>query len=371
MESELRPTSSTPTATPALIRPSGLASTMDPVRSPTKSASTATRPSEADLLKKKKKEKALKEKALKEQKVSKKGSVKPPKPPKAPVPVPGAVVERRPLPKHRTPPPLSEPLIELLDSPPRDVLGSPIGIEGLQRQHDSELVSSNAHRAPCSSPSRSPSPIDTRRRCRSPYLERPVLRPGRSRSPRRRRSPRHRSVSRRRDRSRLPRPLYSRDRSPHDYPPRQLSWDERQLRYLYGAYPPPAAMPWLTPAGFSDWDRYSRRYRSPQRSRQHRSRSPFRPREPPSVTVSRPPDTEYKPDRRVDADRPPTSPATPPTALPSKDLVLVEPHQDPRAFDPPSSTSSEASDSNHELILMDHSPKQATLGYPTRRYGFT
>ncbi|KAL8189808.1 UNVERIFIED_CONTAM: hypothetical protein K2H54_007929 [Gekko kuhli] len=294
---------------------------MDPVRSPTKSASAsaATRSSEADRLRKKKKVKTLKEKALKEQKASKKGSTKPPKPPTAPDP--GTVVERRSLSNRHTPPPLSEPPIELLDSPPRDVLASPIDIEGVQRHRDSELGSSDAHLAPCSSPSRSPSPIDTGRRSRSPYRERPIPRSGRSRSPRRRSSPRHRSPSRRRDRSRSPRPPYPRDHSPH-YPPRQLSWDERQLRYLYGAYPPPAAMPWLTPAGFSDWDRYSRRSRSPQRSRQPRSRSPFRPREPPSATVSRPPDTAYEPDRRGDADRPLASPAAQPSALPSEDRVL-------------------------------------------------
>ncbi|KAL8219909.1 UNVERIFIED_CONTAM: hypothetical protein K2H54_036096, partial [Gekko kuhli] len=274
-----------------------------------------------------------------------------------PVPDPGTVVERRSPSTRRTPPPLSEPPIELLDSPPRDVLGSPIDIEGVHRHQDSELVSSDAHLPPCSSPSRSPSPIDTGRRSRSPYRERPILQSGqsgRSRSPRRRSSPRHRSRSRRRDRSR--------DRSPRDYPPRQLSWDERQLRYLYGAYPPPAAMPWLTPAGFSDWDRYSRRSRSPQRSRQHRSRSPFRPREPPSATVSRPPDTAYEPDRRGDADRPLASPAAQPSTLPSTDRVLVEPHQDPSAFNPSSSTSSEASDSDHDSIPMDASPKQAV--YP-------
>ncbi|KAL8219665.1 UNVERIFIED_CONTAM: hypothetical protein K2H54_030381 [Gekko kuhli] len=330
---------------------------MDPVRSPTKSASAVTRSSEADLLKKKKKVKTLKVKALKEQKASKKGSAKPPKPPTAPDP--GTVVERRSLSNRRTPPPLSEPPIELLDSPPRDVLGSPIDIEGVHRHQDSELVSSDAHLPPCSSPSRSPSPIDTGRRSRSPYRERPILQSGRSRSPRRRSSPRHRSLSHRRDRSRSPRPPYPRDRSPRDYPPRQLSWDERQLRYLYGAYPPPAAMPWLTPAGFSDWDRYSRRSRSPQRSRQHRSRSPFRPREPPSATVSWPPDTDYEPDRRGDADRPLASPAAQPSALPSNDRVLVEPHQDPHTFNPSSSTSSEASDSDHESIPMDTSPKQA------------
>ncbi|KAL8168819.1 UNVERIFIED_CONTAM: hypothetical protein K2H54_018436 [Gekko kuhli] len=349
MESESRPTSSTPTVAPAPIRPSGSASTLDPVRSPTKSTSVATHPSEADLLKKKKKVKTLKEKALKERRASKKGSANPPKPPT--VPDPGTVVERRSLSTRRTPPPLSEPPIELLDSPPRDVLGSPIDIEGVHRHQDSELVSSDAHLPPCSSPSRSPSPIDTGRRPRSPYRERPILQSGqsgRSRSPRRRSSPRHRSRSRRRDRSRSPRPPYPRDRSPRDYPPRQLSWDERQLRYLYGAYPPPAAMPWLTPAGFSDWDRYSRRSRSPQRSRQHRSRSPFRPREPPSATVSRPPDTAYEPDRRGDADRPLASPTAQPSTLPSTDRVLVEPHQDPSAFNPSSSTSSEASDSDHE-----------------------
>ncbi|KAL8183651.1 UNVERIFIED_CONTAM: hypothetical protein K2H54_048175 [Gekko kuhli] len=360
MESESRPTSSTPTVAPALIRPSGSASTMDPVRSPTKSTSVATRPSEADLLKKKKKVKTLKEKALKERRASKKGSANPPKPPT--VPDPGTVVERRSLSTRRTPPPLSEPPIELLDSPPRNVLGSPIDIEGVHRHQDSELVSSDAHLPPCSSPSRSPSPIDTGRRSRSPYRERPILQSGqsgRSHSPRRRSSPRHRSRSRRRDRSRSPRPPYPRDRSPRDYPPRQLSWDERQLRYLYGAYPPPAAMPWLTPAGFSDWDRYSRRSRSPQRSRQHRSRSPFRPREPPSATVSRPPDTAYEPDRRGDADRPLASPAAQPSTLPSTDRVLVEPHQDPSAFNPSSSTSSEASDSDHDSIPMDASPKQA------------
>ncbi|KAL8173617.1 UNVERIFIED_CONTAM: hypothetical protein K2H54_010330 [Gekko kuhli] len=324
---------------------------MDPVRSPTKSTSVATHPSEADLLKKKKKVKTLKEKALKERRASKKGSANPPKPPT--VPDPGTVVERRSLSTRRTPPPLSEPPIELLDSPPRDVLGSPIDIEGVHRHQDSELVSSDAHLPPCSSPSRSPSPIDTGRRPRSPYRERPILQSGqsgRSRSPRRRSSPRHRSRSRRRDRSRSPRPPYPRDRSPRDYPPRQLSWDERQLRYLYGAYPPPAAMPWLTPAGFSDWDRYSRRSRSPQRSRQHRSRSPFRPREPPSATVSRPPDTAYEPDRRGDADRPLASPTAQPSTLPSTDRVLVEPHQDPSAFNPSSSTSSEASDSDHDML---------------------
>ncbi|KAL8211756.1 UNVERIFIED_CONTAM: hypothetical protein K2H54_015444, partial [Gekko kuhli] len=333
---------------------------MDPVRSPTKSASAATRSSEADLLKKKKKVKTLKEKALKERRASKKGSANPPKPPT--VPDPGTVVERRSLSTRRTPPPLSEPPIELLDSPPRDVLGSPIDIEGVHRHQDSELVSSDAHLPPCSSPSRSPSPIDTGRRSRSPYRERPILQSGqsgRSRSPRRRSSPRHRSRSRRRDRSRSPRPPYPRDRSPRDYPSRQLSWDERQLRYLYGAYPPPAAMPWLTPAGFSDWDRYSRRSRSPQRSRQHRSRSPFRPRETPSATVSRPPDTAYEPDRRGDADRPLASPAAQPSTLPSTDRVLVEPHQDPNTFNPSSSTSSEASDSDHDSIPMDASPKQA------------
>ncbi|KAL8174125.1 UNVERIFIED_CONTAM: hypothetical protein K2H54_038932 [Gekko kuhli] len=273
-----------------------------------------------------------------------------------PVPDPGTVVERRSLSTRRTPPPLSEPPIELLDSPPRDVLGSPIDIEGVHRHQDSELVSSDAHLPPCSSPSRSPSPIDTGRRPRSPYRERPILQSGqsgRSRSPRRRSSPRHRSRSRRRDRSRSPRPPYPRDRSPRDYPPRQLSWDERQLRYLYGAYPPPAAMPWLTPAGFSDWDRYSRRSRSPQRSRQHRSRSPFRPREPPSATVSRPPDTVYEPDRRGDADRPLASPTAQPSTLPSTDRVLVEPHQDPSAFNPSSSTSSEASDSDHAKLIVE------------------
>ncbi|KAL8163353.1 UNVERIFIED_CONTAM: hypothetical protein K2H54_018774 [Gekko kuhli] len=305
---------------------------MDPVRSPTKSTSVATRPSEADLLKKKKKVKTLKEKALKERRASKKGSANPPKPPT--VPDPGTVVERRSLSTRRTPPPLSEPPIELLDSPPRDVLGSPIDIEGVHRHQDSELISSDAHLPPCSSPSRSPSPIDTGRRPRSPYRERPILQSGqsgRSRSPRRRSSPRHRSRSRRRDRSRSPRPPYPRDRSPRDYPPRQLSWDERQLRYLYGAYPPPAAMPWLTPAGFSDWDRYSRRSRSPQRSRQHRSRSPFRPREPPSATVSRPPDTAYEPDRRGDADRPLASPTAQPSTLPSTDRRRY--HNNPERMD--------------------------------------
>ncbi|KAL8206709.1 UNVERIFIED_CONTAM: hypothetical protein K2H54_020940, partial [Gekko kuhli] len=204
-----------------------------------------------------------------------------------------------------------------------------------------------------------PDPVDTECRSRSPYLEQSVIQPDRSRSPRHRRSPRHQSVSRRRGRSRSPRPLYSRDRSPHDYPPRQLSWYDRQLHYLYGAYPPPAAMPWLTPAGFSDWDRYSRRSRSPQRSRQHRSRSPFRPREPPSATVSRAPDTDYEPDRRGDADWPPPSPALPSSTLPPKDPILVEPHQDTRTFDPPSSTSLEASDFDHESIPTDRSPKQA------------
>ncbi|KAL8219887.1 UNVERIFIED_CONTAM: hypothetical protein K2H54_035623 [Gekko kuhli] len=109
---------------------------MDPVRSPTKSTSVATRPSEADLLKKKKKVKTLKEKALKERRASKKGSANPPKLPT--VPDPGTVVERRSLSTRRTPPPLSEPPIELLDSPPRDVLGSPIDIEGVHRHQDSD-----------------------------------------------------------------------------------------------------------------------------------------------------------------------------------------------------------------------------------------
>ncbi|KAL8203716.1 UNVERIFIED_CONTAM: F-BAR domain only protein 2 [Gekko kuhli] len=162
MESESRPTPSTPTAPPAPTRPPGSASTPTPVRSPTKRASTAAHTSEADLLKKKEKEK---EKALKELKASKKGSVKPTKPLKAPEPVPGAGTECRSLPKRRTPPPLPEPPIELLDSPPRDVLGSPIDLEGLQRQRDSERVSSDAHQAPRSSPSRSSSPVDTE--CRS------------------------------------------------------------------------------------------------------------------------------------------------------------------------------------------------------------
>ncbi|XP_015265773.1 PREDICTED: TATA box-binding protein-associated factor RNA polymerase I subunit D isoform X1 [Gekko japonicus] len=147
---------------------------------------------------------------------------------------------------------------------------------------------------------------------------------------------------------------FSSERSPgqfHPPAPHMFPWDQRQLSFMYGAFPLSTSVPWLTPARPSDWDRLSTR----------RSRSPRGVRAPPSASISKPPEPpcDLSPRRRSPDQSVSKHPSLTPPPAPTEVPLQLPPISTPASASSESSgEDSDASACVRTLTPCDLSPQR-------------